>query len=165
MKVLLAVLLLAASQGPEQGVVLQTTLAAKPDEDILGDCHYEITIPNPAKPIRAVWVIFDRGRDMLRYCGDSEVQALAYRKDLALLLPFHCRAKTYEDMDVDPSKGIGRLLFAALDQLAKSSGRPELASAKLILMSFSGGGSLAARLTAFAARSHDRGHSRQPQPV
>src|SRR5207302_7288463 len=119
------------------------------DEDILGDCHYEVTIPNPAKPIRAVWVIFDRARDMLRYYGDSEVQDFAYRKDLALLLAFHCRAKGYEDMDVDPSKGIGRALFTALDQLTKSSGHAELASAKLILMSFSGGGSLVARLTGY----------------
>ena len=77
-----------------------------------------------------------RARDMLRYYGDSEVQDFAYRKDLALLLPFHCRAKTYEDMDVDPSKGIGRALFAALDQLAKPSGRPELASAKLIFRKY-----------------------------
>jgi dienelactone hydrolase len=55
-----------------------------------------------------------------------------------------------KDMDVDPSKGIGRALFAALDQLANSSGHTELASAKLILMSFSGGGSLVARLTGYA---------------
>src|SRR5690242_8849108 len=43
-------------------------------------------------------------------------------------------------MDVDPCKGIGRTPFAALDQPAKSAGHTELASAKLILMSFSGGG-------------------------
>lgn len=146
----LALLLFSASHAAAQGVVFQTTVAPKPDEDILGDCRYEITIPNPARPIRAVWVIFDRGRDMLRYYGDPEVQAFAYGKDLALLLPFHCRAKGYEDMDVDPSKGIGRALSTALEQLAKSSGHPELASAKLILMSFSGGGSLVARMTGFA---------------
>jgi dienelactone hydrolase len=70
---------------------------------------------------------------------------------LALLLAFHCRAKGYEDMDVDPCKGIGRTLFAALDQPAKSAGHTELASAKLILMTFSGGGSLVARLTGYAS--------------
>lgn len=143
-------MLLTASNTAAQSVLFQTTVAPKPDEDILGDCRYEITIPNPARPIRAVWVIFDRGRDMLRYYGDPQVQAFASRKDLALLLPFHCRAKNYEDMDVDPSKGIGRALFTALEQLAKSSGHPELASAKLILSGFSGTGSLVARFAGYA---------------
>src|SRR5947208_15103322 len=87
---------------------------------------------------------------MLRYYGDSEAQAFAFHNDLALLFPFHCRAKTYEDMDVEPSKGIGRTLFAALSQLAQSSGHQELASAKLILLGFSGTGSLVARLTGCA---------------
>ena len=75
---------------------------------------------------------------------------MAYRTDLALLFPFHCRAKSYEDMDVDPSKGIGRALFRALSQLAQSSGHQELASAKLILLGFSGAGSLVARLAGYA---------------
>ena len=149
MRVLLAIALLSASNVAAQGVVFQTSVAPKPEEDIVSACRYEITIPNPAKPIHAVWVIFDRGRDMLRYYGDPQVQAFANRKDLALLFPFHCRAKGYEDMDVDPSKGIGRALFTALDQLAESSGHSELASAKLTLLSFSGGGSLVARLTPF----------------
>src|SRR5204862_6839516 len=82
--------------------------------------------------------------------GDPEVQAFASRNDLALLFPFHCRAKAYEDMDVEPSKGIGRTLFAALSQLAQSSGHQELASAKLIVLGFSGTGSLVARLTGYA---------------
>lgn len=150
MRLLLVAMLLSTSTPGAQGVLFQTTVAPKPDDDILGDCRYEITIPNPGRPIRAVWVIFDRGRDMLRYYGDPQVQAFAYRKHLALLLPFHCRAKGYEDMDVDPSKGIGRALFTALEQLANSSGHPELASAKLILSGFSGTGSLVARFAGFA---------------
>ena len=143
-------ILLCASNAAAQGVVFQTSVAPEPEENIATDCRYEITIPNPSKTIRAVWVIFDRGRDMLRYYGDSEAQAFAFHNDLALLFPFHCRAKTYEDMDVEPSKGIGRTLFAALSQLAQSSGHQELASAKLILLGFSGTGSLVARLTGYA---------------
>ena len=146
----MAAMLLLAPGAAAQGVVFQTTVVPNPDEDIAADCHYEITIPNPTKPIRAVWVIFDRGRDMLRYYGDPEVQAFAGRNDLALLFPFHCRAKAYEDMDVDPSRGIGRALFAALSQLAQSSGHQELASARLILLGFSGAGALVARLTDYA---------------
>ena len=53
-------------------------------------------------------------------------------------------------MNVDPSKGIGRALFSALTQLAQTSGHPELASAKLILLGFSGTGSLVGRLAEFA---------------
>jgi len=143
-------ILLCASNAAAQRVVFQTSVAPEPEENIATDCRYEITIPNPSKTIRAVWVIFDRGRDMLRYYGDSEAQAFAFHNDLALLFPFHCRAKTYEDMDVEPSKGIGRTLFAALSQLAQSSGHQELASAKLILLGFSGTGSLVARLTGYA---------------
>jgi hypothetical protein len=51
---------------------------------------------------------------------------------------------------MDPAKGIGRALFAALTQLAQSSHHPELASCKLILLGFSGTGSLAGRLAGYA---------------
>jgi dienelactone hydrolase len=150
LRLLWVAILLFASNAAAQGIVFQTSVAPQPEENIATDCRYEITIPNPSKFIRAVWVIFDRGRDMLRYYGDPEVQAFAFHNDLALLFPFHCRAKTYEDMDVEPSKGIGRSLFAALSQLAHSSGHLEVASAKLILLGFSGVGSLVARLTEYA---------------
>jgi hypothetical protein len=150
LKLLWVAIFLVAPNAAAQGVVFQTSVAPKPEEDIATDCRYEITIPNPSRPIRAVWVVFDRGRDMLRYYGDPEIQAVAYRSDLALLFPFHCRSKAYEDMNVDPSKGIGRALFAALSQLAQSSGHQELASAKLILLGFSGAGSLVARLVDYA---------------
>jgi len=87
---------------------------------------------------------------MLRCYGDREVQAFAYRKDLALLLPFHCRSQGYEDMDVDPYKGLGRVLFLALSQVAQASGHKDLESGKLILLCFSGTGFLVARLAAYA---------------
>jgi hypothetical protein len=53
-----------------------------------------------------------RRDDMLRYYGDSDVQAFATRHGWALLLPFHCGAKsgTDGDMNMDPSKGLGRAL-------------------------------------------------------
>jgi hypothetical protein len=133
-----------------QGVVFQTSVAAQPNEDLASDCRYEITLTDRTRTVRGVWVIFDRGRDMLRYYGDPDVQAFAQRHDLALLLPFHCRAKSYGDMNVDPAKGIGRALFAALTQFGQISNHPELASAKLILLGFSGTGSLVGRLAEYA---------------
>lgn len=146
---------LGSPVGAAPGIVFQTSVAPQPDEDLRSACRYEITLTDPSRPVRGVWVIFDRGRDMLRYYGDPDVQAFAQRHDLALMLPFHCAAKseTGGDMNVDPSKGIGRALFAALTQFAERSEHPELASAKLILLGFSGTGSLAGR---FAEYSPDR---------
>jgi dienelactone hydrolase len=53
-------------------------------------------------------------------------------------------------MNVDPLRGIGRALLTALTQLAETSRHSELASAKLILLGFSGTGSLVGRLAEYA---------------
>jgi len=134
------------------GVVFQASVAPQDHEDLASPCRYELTIPDAQLPIRGVWVIFERGRDMLRYYGDPDVHAFAKRHGWALLLPFHCRAKsgTDGDMNMDPSKGLGRALLSALTQFAEMSGKPELASAKLVLLGFSGTGSLSARFAEYA---------------
>src|SRR5262249_24362124 len=80
-------------------------------------------------------------------------EAFAQRHDFALMYPFHCAAKSSAmkgDMNVDPSKGLGRELFAALTQFAESSRHPELASTKIILLGFSGTGSLVGRFPEYA---------------
>ena len=126
-------LLLAQPAFGASGVVWQTSVAPQADEDLAAACRYELTLTDPSRTVKGVWVIFDRGRDMLRYYGDPEVQAFAQQRDWALLFPFHCAAKSYSDVDVDPARGIGRALFAALTQLAEASHHSELASSKLIL--------------------------------
>jgi hypothetical protein len=78
------------------------------------------------------------------------VWAFAERYDLGLVLARHCRAKTEEDMDILPEHGIGRALLAAMDQFAKQAHHPELAKTRLILFSFSGGGSMVARMVGYA---------------
>jgi dienelactone hydrolase len=135
-----------------RGQVFQTSVAPQPDEDLASACRYELTLPNPTRPVRGVWVIFDRGRDMLRYYGDADVHAFAKRHDWAVLLSFHCRAQsgTDGDMNMDPSRGLGRALLSAFTQFANLSGHPELASVKLILLGFSGTGSLAGRFAEYA---------------
>lgn len=148
---IVALLVLAQRAEAALGIVLQTSVAPQADEDISGACGYELTLLDPARPVKGVWVVFDRGRDMHRYYGDPDVQALAQRNDLALLLAFHCRAKSYEDINADPAKGLGRALFTALQQFAAASKHPELASAKLIMLGFSGPGTLVARFPAFAS--------------
>ena len=135
-----------------QGLVFQTSVTPEPDEDLAVACRYEITLMNSSRTVQGVWVIFERSRDMLEYYRDTDVRAFARRHDFALLFAFHCpsRSETGGDMNVDPSKGIGRALFAALTQLAQTSSHPELGSAKLILLGFSGTGSLVGRLAEFA---------------
>ena len=130
-------------------MVFSTAVTPLPDEDLAEPCGYELTLLDPSRVVRGVWVVFDRGRDMQRYYGDPEVQSFARTQDLALMLAFHCRSKLYADVDVDPTKGIGRALFAALRQLAQTSHHPELASTKVILLGFSGTGVLAARFPQF----------------
>jgi dienelactone hydrolase len=136
----------------EQVATFETSVAPRPDEDIAEACRYEVTVTTPSRRIKGVWVIFERSLGTLQYYRDADVRAFARRHDLALLFPFHCRSKADSggDINVDPRRGLGRTLFVALDQLAERSGHPELASAKLILLGFSGTGSLVARMTEYA---------------
>jgi pimeloyl-ACP methyl ester carboxylesterase len=145
---LMALVCARASAAP--GMVFQTSVTPQPDEDLAASCRYELTVMAPARMIKGVWVIFERGRDMVRYYEDPDVRSFARRHDWALLMPFHCAAKSYSDMDMDPQKGIGRALLTALTQLADASHHPELTSAKLVLLGFSGTGALAPRLAAYA---------------
>jgi dienelactone hydrolase len=136
-----------------QEISFQTSVDPRADEDLAAACRYEITIMDRSRQVRGVWVIFERSLDMLRYYRDADVRAFARRHDLALLYPFHCKSKTEAggDMNVEPARGIGRALFAALEDFAQSSKHPELASAGLILLGFSGTGSLVGRLADFAS--------------
>jgi dienelactone hydrolase len=146
---LVAVLFLHVSCSVAQIIQVETTVKPLPNEDIASDCHYALTIPASNHPVRAVWIIFDRGHDVHDLYSDSAVQAFARRFQLALLLHGHCAGKASEDhmdMNMDPSKGLGRALFTALDQFANSTGHPELSSAKLVFLGFSGAGPLSARL-------------------
>jgi len=135
-----------------QSLVFETSVSPQSGEDLATACRYEITLTNPSRTVQAVWVIFERSRDTLEYYRDADVRAFARRHDMALLFPFHCRSRseTGGDMNVDPSQGIGRALLAALRQFAQSSGHAELGAAKLILLGFSGTGSLVGRLAEFA---------------
>src|ERR1700676_4910190 len=100
---------------------LRTTVVPLGDEDLSSPCVYDIVIPAPNARTRAVWVVFERGLDVQRFYDDVQVRAFATRNGLAMMMPHHCRAKSYEDIDVDPAKGIGRVLFTALDQFADQS--------------------------------------------
>ena len=66
-------------------------------------------------------------------------------------------------MNVDPSRGIGRALFTALTQLGQSSNHQELVSAKLILLGFSGTGSLVGGSGGVCAKAGSGGRFHQPR--
>jgi hypothetical protein len=60
---------LAATPVRAQGAVFQTSVSPVPDEDLASACQYELTLTDRQRAIRGVWVIFDRGRDILRIYG------------------------------------------------------------------------------------------------
>jgi hypothetical protein len=128
---------------------LATQVDPRPEEDILQPCQYNLSLPESREPVRAVWVIFDRGLDNASFYQSRQVRAFAAARNLAMVLALHCRSKEREDMNVDPAKGIGRALFTALDQFADSAARPELRSVPLVAMGWSGAGSLVGRLAGF----------------
>ena len=137
-----------------QAQSFETTVTPLPNENFAGPCHYDLTLPAGRHLVRAVWVTFDRGRDILKFYDDSDVLAFARIHHLALMMAHQCAAKNAPggptEMDMDPSHGVGRALFSALDQFAQQSGHSELASAKLILLGFSGTGALFAHFVGYA---------------
>ena len=127
----------------------RTVVNPLPDEEILHPCEYILASPITRDPIKAAWVIFDRGPDQSQWFYDRRVRAFASEYNLALVLAMHCRSKEREDMIVDPEKGVGRALFSALSQFSVSEGRPELNTIGIIPMGWSGAGSLAGRLAGY----------------
>ena len=132
----------------------ETTVNPLPDDNFAGPCHYDLILPAGRRSVRAVWVTFDRGRGIMKFYSDPDVVAFARRRDLGLMMPHQCPAKNApggpEEMDMNPSHGIGRALFSALDQFSRQSAHPELATAKLILLGFSGTGALFAEFVGYA---------------
>jgi hypothetical protein len=127
----------------------RTVVVPLENENILRPCEYRIVLPETNNPVRAVWVIFDRGQDYLKWYEDRQVRAFARDHQLALLLAMHCRSKEREDMIVEPTKGVGRALFTALDQFAAAEGHAEMKTAPIIAMGWSGAGSLVCRLAGY----------------
>ncbi|MBL8230521.1 MAG: hypothetical protein JNL98_18665 [Bryobacterales bacterium] len=127
----------------------RTRVIPLPDEEILAPCEYRMVIPSASAEVKAAWVVFDRGQDYLKWYEDRQVRAFAEAQRLAIVLAMHCRSKEREDMIVLPEKGVGRALFAALDQLAAASGHSEVASVGIIALGWSGAGSLVGRLAGY----------------
>jgi hypothetical protein len=133
----------------------KTTVEPLRDENLIGPCAFELSIPSPTKRVRAVWITYDRGFDIAKYYSDTEVRAFAQRQAIALMLAHQCSAKlppTGErgEMDMDVSRGVARSIFAALYDFARQSGHDEISSAKLIVMGFSGIGAMFGHFVRYA---------------
>jgi predicted esterase len=139
-------LCVSASARTEQ---YRTYVAPTSAETMQRPCEYELTLRDASKPVKAVFVVIERGWQVGNLYFDPDVTGFAERHDIALMLARHCRAKTKEDMDIIPEHGIGRALLQSLNQFAQLTHHPELAESKLILFSFSGGGSMVARMVAY----------------
>lgn len=140
-----------AGQASSSFVGKETVVKPLPTEDISGPCHYSITIPPGNEPVRGVWLIFDRGRDVHELASDSDVLGFARRFNLALILQSHCPGKLpddHEDMNMDPAEGLGPSFLRALEQFASETQHPELPKADLIVLGFSGTGPLTGRFIA-----------------
>ncbi len=136
-----------------QGIItsFHTTVAPKIGENVANPCEYDLRVLNPNKRIRALFVVFERGPELQHLYDESEVGAFAREHDLAMLMPMGCPAMDHgRDIDVDPKHGLGRALLTAVDQLSVTAKHPELRTAPLLILGFSGAGALVARLVGFA---------------
>jgi len=128
----------------------RTSVTPEAGETLQDRCSYQLLLPVADRPLRSVFVIFERGWQVGNLYYDPAMVNFAAEHEMGLLLAQHCRSKEREDMDVVPEHGIGRALFTALKQFASASHHPELAQSALTFFSFSGGGSLVARMAGFA---------------
>jgi len=128
----------------------RTTVTPEAGETLQDRCYYQFLLPVADHSVRSVFVIFERGWQLGNLYYDPTIVDFAADHEMGLLLAQHCRSKESEDMDVVPEHGIGRALFTALKQFAMTSHHPELAQSALTFFSFSGGGSLVARMAGFA---------------
>jgi predicted esterase len=128
-----------------------TTVVPTSGENVAKPCEYDLRILNGNKRIRALFVVFERGPELQHFYEEPEVAAFAREHDLAMLMPMGCPATDHGgDIDVDPNHGLGRSLLTAVDQLSVTTNHPELRTAPLLLMGFSGAGALVGRLVGFA---------------
>ena len=63
--------------GEVRPLELKTTVEPLPGENLSRPCAFEMWIPSSNKPVRAVWITYDRGFDISKYYSDSEVRAFA----------------------------------------------------------------------------------------
>jgi hypothetical protein len=150
---LFALLILLCSNAGASDVTFRqfrTGVTPEAGETLQGRCYYQLLLPLANLPVRSVFVIFERGWQVGNLYYDPAIVDFAASHQMGLLLAQHCRSQEREDMDVVPEHGIGRALLTALNQFASDSHHSELSEVPLSFFSFSGGGSLVARMAGYA---------------
>lgn len=150
MRLLPLLVALALSAAAQTVGVYSTVVAPAKGETFQGPCRFEVAIPAREIATRAVWVVFDRGLETRSFYDDEAVFRFAEQHRLALLWARHCPSAETGDIDPQPSHGLGRALFTALDQLARASAHGEFSTSKLIMLGYSEAALLAASMPAFA---------------
>ena len=67
-----------------------------------------MVLPETTNPIRAAWVIFDRGRTIFSGSATGESEPSQANTIWHWCCAMQCRSKEREDMIVLPEKGVGR---------------------------------------------------------
>jgi len=102
-----------------------TIVTPRPGEDFAPDYYYDLTLP-AAAPVRAAWVTFDRGKDIMRFSSDAEVVAFARQHSLALMMPHQSPAKSAAggppDLDMDRLMESDALSSRLWNNFARQSG-------------------------------------------
>lgn len=133
-------LVLATAVRGQTAGVFTVDIAPQAKETFAGPCRFELTIPAAEAAIRAVIVIYDRGRETRELYDDEAVFHFAGKNRLALLWARHCPAAESGEIDASPAHGLGRALLSSLDELARLSRHGELTTSKTILLGFSRAG-------------------------
>ena len=142
--------LMAAGCGSTHTRIDSTTeVSVLPKEDLSGPCVFQLTLAEQVSIQRGVIVIYERG-DSVQVFGSPELRQMAQQLQFSIVFAQECDAKSYRDLQSDPTKGPGRVLFQALSQFASATGHSELSNAGVILYGFSAGGVLAAEMASYA---------------
>lgn len=152
---LLSIVVALSANGAGHQQEFKTTVQPLDGENLRGQCSFELWVPSAIKSLRSVWITYDRGDDITRYYRDAGVRTFAQDNAIALMLARQCPAKNpptgeQGEMDMDMSRGVARSIFAALDDFARQSDHPEISSAKLILLGFSGIGAMFGHFVQYA---------------
>ena len=128
---------------PTVTTVSATTVSVAPHGfDLVGPCIYDLLLQKPGVPQNGVLVIFERGDSSVVF-ADTTLRGMANQLDYAMLWAHQCNSRSHGDLQADAAQGQSVALFAALDQFAVNTSRPELSSSGVVLFGFSAAGTLA----------------------
>ncbi len=116
-----------------------------PGEDVARACRFDLVLGPATEVQRGVLVLYQRG-DTEDLYKDGTLRAAMQSLGYTIVWAHECDARSTGDLQADASEGPARMLFAALDELASSTGHAELRTAGVVLYGFSAAGVLTATM-------------------